>query len=192
MRLFAIALACAGLFAFDTAADANAAPPIPHDRAVDLDLKQADVLHVLRLLADVGGRDIVADACVKGRRIDLQLKNTPVSLVLDALALKLHLTYTDDGKAIHVGCEGGAAPPEAAVRVSLSVKDAPLPAVLDQVARDAKLDGVDYAASSRPNVDLTVQNVKLGTALAALSDESGLSLSVAKRRLVVKDVGAGR
>lgn len=188
MRFFAIALACTGLLAFDTAR-AEAAPPIPNDRMVDVELKQADVHDVLKLLSQVGGKPLVPDACVQGT-VDLKLKNTPVSLVLDALALKMHLTYADDGTAIQVGCEtaNSTSPspkPQDIPRVTLSVKQTALPDILDQVAKSASLEGVDYKVDDKPKLDLTVRNVRIGTALAALSEESNLTIGIRNKRIYV-------
>lgn len=42
-------------------------------------------------------------------------------------------------------------------------------------------------ATAKPKVDLTVTNVRIGTVLAALSDESGLRVSMSKNRLVVAE-----
>lgn len=186
MRFFSIALACSALLAFDTT-QAEAAPPIPNDRTVDLDLKQADVHDALAVLSQIGGKQLVPDPCVQGT-IDLRLKNTPVSLVLDALAVKLRLTYTDDGTAIHVGCAGPHAAPSPSKdipRVTISVKQVALPEVLNQVSQMAGLEGVDYKVEAKPKLDLTVQNVRVGTALAVLSEQSDLWITIRNEKIVV-------
>ena len=74
-----------------------------------------------------------------------------------------------------------------ALRVSLASSGAPLEETLSALAREAKLEGVDYRATAHPVVELKLQRVRLSTALAVLADESGLRLTVTNRRLVVTD-----
>lgn len=196
MRLlsFRNVIAVLALFlAFDTTA--LAAPPIPNDRAIDIDLKQAGIANLYRLLSDLAGREFALDPCTRGMTVDLTLKNTPVSLVLDALALKLHLTYEEDGNVVNVRCTGdnaggnGAPTPRLSEipRVTIAMNAVELPVILDAIAKASNLEGVDYKATAKPKVDLTVTNVRIGTVLAALSDESGLRVSMSKNRLVVTE-----
>jgi len=155
------------------------------DKKIDIELREADVRNVYRLLGEVGGVNVMLDECVQGK-VDIKLKNVPVSLVFDALAAKMHFTYEDGpGKVVFVHC--GAAPAVDAPRVSLSEKGAPLPDVVAHLATAAKLDGVDYRATKKPNVDITLVDVRLGTALTALGDESGLRVTTSGKRVVVSD-----
>lgn len=183
LTLVALAGALACLLTFDTA---SAAPQDISTRLLDLDLKQADIRNVYRLLSDVAGREISLDACVRGT-VDLRLKNTPVPLVLDAIAAKLRLSYEDDSGVLRVHCDDDDAGAVEALRVSLTSSGAPLEETLTALAREAKLEGVDYRATARPVVELKLQRVRLSTALAVLADESGLRLTVTNRRLVVTD-----
>jgi hypothetical protein len=177
-------VALTALLALGLAADtALAAPSGLPEKKLDLDLKQASVVHVFRLLGDVSKREIVLDPCVRGE-VDLRLQNTPLPLVFDALALKLGLVYGEDSGAITVGCQGTNS---TGTRISVSEKEAPLPDVLQRVAASAKLEGVDYRASKRPKVSLTVESVRLSTAVKALAETGNVEIAVHRKRLVVTD-----
>lgn len=171
-----------------SARDAHAAPAGLSQQQLDLELRAADVKNVFKLLADVGGRKVQLDPCVGGT-VDIKLKNTPVPMVFDALATKLGLVYEDQGGDVLVRCAGDAGKEDArlSVRVSVSVKEAALQNVLGVLATAAKLDGVDYRTKAQPKVTLTVESVRVSTALAALADESNLKIGVAAGKLVVSD-----
>lgn len=167
------------------ATDAAAAPAGIPERAVDLDLKEADIGNVFSLLGHISGRTIMLDPCVVGSKVDLRLKNTPLPIVFDALALKLQLVYEDDGAAVNVRCAGtNAAPPP---RVSLEAENAPLADVATRLAADARLAGVDYRATARPEVTVTLKDVRFSTAIVALADAGKVHVSVVKNRLVISD-----
>jgi type II secretory pathway component HofQ len=183
----ALALACALGAGFAVPTPAAAAPPSLPNRALDLELKAADIKNVFKLLAEVSQRKVVLDPCVNGR-VDINLHNTPIPLVFDALALKLGLIYEEEDGAILVRCagDGGSADAKLSARVSVAEQGAALPDVLEKVAHGAKLDGVDYRAAARPKVTITLQNVRLATTVAALSDETGLKIKVAGGKVVVE------
>jgi type II secretory pathway component HofQ len=167
---------------------ASAAPKGLPDKPLDLELKAVPVDQLFKLLADVSQRKVTLDPCVKGT-VDLRLKNTPIPLVFDALAAKLHLVYSDANGSVRVGCEAQGAPVAVKLgeRVSVTVKDAPLAKLLDIVAAQGKLAGVDYRTKAAPNVTVTLDNVRLSTLLSVLSDQTGLGFSVSEERLVVTD-----
>jgi hypothetical protein len=177
-----------GTMSGTSARDAHAAPAGLSQQHLDLELRAADVKNVFKLLADVGGRKVVLDPCVGGT-VDIKLKNTPVPMVFDALAAKLGLVYEDQGGDVLVRCAGDAGKEDArlSARVSVSVKEAALQDVLFVLATAAKLDGVDYRASAKPRVTLTVEGVRISTAIAALSDETNLKIGIAAGKLVVTD-----
>ena len=182
-------VALAALLAFGLTSDAaSAAPQGLPDRPIDLELKGADVKNVFRLLAEVSAKNVVLDPCVHGE-VDLRLKNAPLPLVYDALGMKLGLVYDEENGAIMVRCAGDAGPSsaKAKARISLSEKDAPLPDVLDRLAAAAKLEGVDYRATTKPKVDVKLEGVRVSTAMTALADTSGLKIAIVKDRLVVSD-----
>jgi hypothetical protein len=167
---------------------AEAAPEGLSEKRLDIELREADVKNVFKLLADVGGRKVVLDPCVSGT-VDIKLKNTPIPMVFDAMAAKLHLVYEEQGGDVLVRCAGDAGSIEArvATKVSVSVKEAELSKVLDMLAGAAKLDGVEYRATARPKVTFTVDGVRVATVVALLSDETGLKIGVARGKLVVGD-----
>lgn len=186
-RTFAL-LAAAALSILAVPVDtASAAPPGLPTQALDLDLKQVEVGDVFRLLAEVSGRNVVLDPCVKGK-VDLKLKNTPIPLVYDALALKMRLRYDERDGAIAVGCLGAAAAtaPDSRLerRVSVEQRGASARAVLEVVARAAGLAGLDFRAKEEPKVTLVLENARLSTVLAAIADGTGLSITVEGDRLV--------
>jgi type II secretory pathway component GspD/PulD (secretin) len=190
MRLTTLstAVAFAALVASGLTSDvARAAPEGLPERPLEIELKAADVKNVFRLLADMSGRSVVLDPCVQGN-IDLRLKNAPIPVVYDVLATKLHLLYEDDGGAILVRCatDAGSAA-KTATRVNLSEQNAPLPDVLARLATSAKLAGVDYRATIKPNVTITLERASVATVMTALAESSGVKIVVARDRLVVTD-----
>jgi type II secretory pathway component GspD/PulD (secretin) len=166
--------------------EAHAAPQGISERAIDLDLKDADLKNVFALLSEVGGRPVVLDPCVRGA-VDIKLTNTPVPIVFDALAAKLGLVYEEDAGDVLVRCAGDAGGADARLssRVSVEARDGELRAALEKLVAEAKLDGIDYRASVQPKVTVTLERVRLSTAIAALADETGLKIAVARGQLVV-------
>jgi type II secretory pathway component GspD/PulD (secretin) len=185
-------VAAFAFFAFGLVSDtASGAPLGLPERPMDLELKEADIRAIFKLLGDVSQRELVLDPCVQGK-VDVKLTNTPMPLVFDALALKLRLAYEDDGTAIHVRCSGDAVGGNGTrssldTRVSIEEKDAPLPEIARRLATTAKLSGVDYRAKTSPTVTMTLHEIRLSTAVTALGDASGLKLMVSGSRLVVTD-----
>jgi type II secretory pathway component HofQ len=184
-RTLAFLAATFSILAVDAA---SAAPPGLPAKPLDLELKQVEVENVFRLLAQVSQRSVVLDPCVKGK-VDLKLKNTPIPLVYDALALKMRLRYEERDGAIVVGCLGAAeAPADARLekRISVEQRGASARAVLEVVAKAAGLAGLDFRAKEEPKVTLLLENTRLVTVLAAIADETGLSISIEGDRLVAK------
>lgn len=193
-------LALAALLAFAAtalAADgASAAPSAIPNRMIDLDVKEASVRNVYRLLAQVSKRTVTVDPCVTAT-VTLRLKNTPLPVVYDVLASKLHLTYeekNDDSIVVHCKPKDGDDEEDdelviesLATRVSVSANERPLPDLLDELARSAKLGGVDYRATKRPAITMSLKDVRLGTAVQAVTESSGVHVAVRGDRLVVAD-----
>ncbi len=182
-RTFAFLAATAALSILTVSIDtASAAPPGLPSQALDLELKQVAVRDVFRLLAEVSRRNVVLDPCVKGK-VDLKLKNMPLPLVYDALALKMRLRYDERDGAIAVGCLGvadAAAAPDSRLerRVSVEQRGASARAVLEVVAKAAGFAGLDFRAKEEPKVTLLLENARLSTVLAAIADGTGLSVTV--------------
>jgi len=167
---------------------ASAAPPGLPARPLDIELKQVEVGSVFSLLAEVSQRKVVLDPCVTGK-VDIKLKNTPLPLVYDALALKMRLRYTERDGTIVVGCLGAgedaaASDPRLSRRVTVEQRSAPARGVLEIVAKAAGLAGLDFRATGEPKVTLLLENARLSTVLAAIADATGLSITVEGERLV--------
>jgi hypothetical protein len=185
MRLSSMILALA--IAIPFASDAFAAPALANDRKIDIELREVEVKEVFKLLGEISETKVMVDPCVHGK-VDIRLKNTPASLVFDALANKLGLVYAETSKGVEVTCRASASPtaPEAA-RVSLVEHATPMPEAVAHLAKEAHLEGVDYRATRRPDVSVTLERVKVGTALAVLAETSGLSVRVEKGKVVVSE-----
>jgi len=72
-----------------------------HGATLDLDVKDADVHDVMRLLADVGNVNIVVSDNVKGR-VTLRLKRVAWDLVACTIASVHKLTVTVHGNVVLV------------------------------------------------------------------------------------------
>jgi type IV pilus assembly protein PilQ len=72
-----------------------------HGATLDLDVKDADVHDVMRLLADVGNVNIVVSDAVKGR-VTLRLKRVAWDLVACTIASVHKLTVTVHGNVVLV------------------------------------------------------------------------------------------
>lgn len=182
-----LALTASLLFGLETTA-AGAAPAGLPERHVDLELREADLKNVFALLAEVSERPVELDPCVHGA-VDIQLSNVPVALVFDALAQQVGLHYEDDAGKVVVRCGPRPSTPAAILerRVSVAESGAALPDILARIVASGGLAGVDYRASARPQLTFTLERVKLGTALAALGDASGLRIRVEGDRLVASE-----
>lgn len=100
MRALAIALAMALLAVVPAAAEAGR-DACPRDaryrgRTIDLDVKDAGLQEVFRLIATVGGVNIVVPDDVRGT-VTLQLRRVPWDQVLCTVAAVKRLTVTVDG-----------------------------------------------------------------------------------------------
>ena len=81
-------------------------------KTVDLDLKDADIHQVFRLLADVGNVNLVVPEDVKGR-VTLRLKRVPWDQVACTVAATHKLHITVDGTILMVTRKGALAAPRA-------------------------------------------------------------------------------
>jgi type IV pilus assembly protein PilQ len=70
-------------------------------RRIDLDLKDADVHNVLRLLADVGGVNVITADNVKGT-VTIRMRNVPWDRALDVVLQSKSLGKTQEGNVIRV------------------------------------------------------------------------------------------
>jgi type IV pilus secretin PilQ/predicted competence protein len=87
-------------------------PPVPqvlsapdvgtyHGQRISLDLKDADILNVLRLLADVSGLNIIATEDVQGK-ITVHLTDVPWDQVLDLVLRANRLDKTQEGNVVRI------------------------------------------------------------------------------------------
>jgi hypothetical protein len=162
----------------------QAAPAGVSDRAIDLEVKRVKLFNLFRLLSDVGKVNVVPDACVKDDEVDLKLKNTPVSVVFDVLGVRLGLTYRMDGGILHVGCRDQR-DARLEVRVSVGGKGT-LKEVAESIAQQAGLGGVACTAGCDDAVSLAASNIRLETALLALSEMTGRRVVLMDGKLVVQ------
>jgi type II secretory pathway component HofQ len=179
-----------------TAASSDTALGAPRglpEQPLDLELRDAEIGNVYRVLGEVAHRDVVLDPCVSGK-VDLKLKNVPVPVVFDILATQLRLHYEERGGVIIVKCGSDAASvdPRLDARVSIVEVDAPTAEALNRLAAKLKLTGFVFEGppggvvqlAPLPTVTLRLENVRLSTALRALSDETGLDLRIEGNKLV--------
>ena len=72
-----------------------------HGAAIDLDVKDADLQEVMRLLADVGRVNIVGPDTVQGK-VTLRLRRVPWDQVMCTIAAVHKLVVTVDGNVVLV------------------------------------------------------------------------------------------
>jgi type II secretory pathway component HofQ len=191
-----LGLVLAALSTSALAADsARAAPADLAERRVDLELREAEIGNVLRLVAEVGQKNVVLDPCVQGK-VDLKLHNVPVSVVLDVLASKLDLHYETQRDVMVVTC-GRRGAPAATVpsdderlgrRMSFEVREAEIGALLAVVAEASGLEP-DVAKDVSAKVTMKLEGVRVSTVLAAIADATGLDVTVRGDRIVVRKRG---
>ena len=83
-------------------------------KALDLDVKQADVQDVFRLLADVGDVNLVVPEDVRGK-VTLRLKQVPWDQVACTIAATHKLRITVDGSILSITRKAAAAGSRAAL-----------------------------------------------------------------------------
>lgn len=82
-------------------ADAPARPRY-HGKLIDLDVKNAEIVEVLRLLADVGRVNLIVADDVKGT-VTLVLRQVPWDQALDVIARAKGLGVEHDGNVMTIG-----------------------------------------------------------------------------------------
>ncbi len=68
---------------------------------ISIDLQDADVEHVLRLLSEIGKFNLILDGSVKGK-VSLKLKNTPWDQVLDLVLIQKNLGMVRQGNIVRI------------------------------------------------------------------------------------------
>lgn len=72
-----------------------------HGRHISIDLQDADIEHVLRLIADVGGFNLILDQDVQGK-ISLKLNDVPWDQALDLVLLQKDLGMIQQGHILRI------------------------------------------------------------------------------------------
>lgn len=158
----------------------------PLDKRITVDLAGADAANVYRLLSDVSGLNAVVDDCAGKKKVDIKLKNVPVSVAIESLNAKLQTYSRLKDNTLLVGCGPKPADPRLDRRLTLDVKDAALPGVL-KVLADAAGVQVRALDSVDGTLTLTLKNVRLETLLAAVRESTGLAeLSLEDDALVAR------
>ena len=83
------------------AAQTGGAPIAPAETRISIDFKDADVLDIVRLMAEVGDFQVVADpgiAC----KLTLKLKEVPLRTAFDVMLRSCGLGYDDDNGVVRV------------------------------------------------------------------------------------------
>jgi len=163
-------------------------PPGTADRKVTLELKEANVQNLYRMLADLSGRRIGVDTCLAHSTVSLKVQNAPISVVLELLGSKLGVAYGIEDGRLTARCAGES--PGALFDAAPSALEAP-PAVLDKkvtiavkhVRADKVLQLLAGIAGVKPElrtkgvpfVDIELHEVRFSTACAVLAETWGIN-----------------
>jgi type IV pilus assembly protein PilQ len=87
------------------AADADPRPPAanepPEETRISIDFKDADILDIVRLMAEAGDFQVVADPGVSCK-LTLKLREVPLQTAFDVLLRSCGLGYENDGGIVRV------------------------------------------------------------------------------------------
>lgn len=56
------------------------------------------------IVGDIGHVKVFTEPCVARRRLDLEFRNAPLDLVVEAVASQFHFTLAFDDQTLRVGC----------------------------------------------------------------------------------------
>ena len=139
-------------------------------RRISLDLKDAEIQNVLRLLADVSKLNIVASDDVKGR-ITIKLKNVPWDQALDIILRSKQLDKTRNGNIIRVA-------PIEILRKEEELRLERAKAKIELEPLTVRLIPVSYAVANEIKPQVT----------ALLSPRGKVNIDVRTNVLVVEDI----
>jgi len=171
------------------------ADPAPPGRApvIDLQLKQADVTNVYRLLGDVGRVPVDVDACLAGRTVDVTFKNAPLETVFAALDAKLATTRAIQGARVVIRCkleEQVEGDPRLERRVDLDLHKAPIASALALLAAAGGVT-LELPEGLAGTIDVEAHNIRLGTALEIVEQAgAGCRAALLSKTLRVTRVAA--
>ena len=156
-----------------SAAPAFAEEPAP-EPTLTLELKAAKAEKVFKMLSDVAATPIVVPPCAAEQHVDVLLKNAPVAVVLDVIARKAGATVSRQAGAYVLVCAADAAAVRALLdrRIDLDLREAALGDVVALLAQQGGLTVEGTLPDMR--VTISLHNVRLETALAAVAEGAGL------------------
>ncbi|HEY0706146.1 MAG TPA: type IV pilus secretin PilQ, partial [Polyangia bacterium] len=140
-------------------------------RRIDLDFKGADIHNILRLLADVGGVNIVTSDDVKGE-VTIKMRDVPWDQALDVVLRQKQLGQVREGNLVRVA-------PLQVLEKELEQEIARQKQITEVLPTETRLIGVSYAEAKQ----LTDRVKDL------LSPRGKISVDERTNTLIVSDVG---
>jgi type IV pilus assembly protein PilQ len=101
MKSRTLAVSCLSLFPLSAAAQALTASTQPSEARISIDFKDADILDIVRLLAEVGDFQVVADPGV-ACKLTLKLKEVPLQTAFDVILRSCGLGSDDENGIVRV------------------------------------------------------------------------------------------
>ena len=83
------------------AADPRPSPAPPEETRISIDFKDADILDIVRLMAEVGDFQVVADPGITCK-LTLNLKQVPLQTAFDVILRSCGLAYESEGGIVRV------------------------------------------------------------------------------------------
>lgn len=165
---------------------ALAAPPLTADRPITIEVREVSLEKLFELVSSVSRTGIVLDKCVKDRdlHVDLKLKNTRASAILDILASKFDLAYRPVKEGVYVDCKDKAEDPRLDDRIDIEVNELPLKDALAVVQQRARLLGAVCSGTCDTPVTMKLRNVRVRTVLLVLADVTGTDIALREGQLV--------
>jgi type IV pilus assembly protein PilQ len=139
-------------------------------RRIDLDFKGADIHNILRLLADVGGVNIVTSDDVRGE-VTIKMRDVPWDHALDVVLRAKSLGQAREGNLIRVA-------PMAVLEKELEAEIARKKQQVEVAPTETRLIGVSYAEASQMQ----------SRAKELLSSRGKISVDERTNNLIVSDV----
>lgn len=163
---------------------ANDADPISPElharlaRKIDLDLKEANVHEVLRLLGQVGGTEIIVTGDIDSD-VSFRLRATSVIEALDVTLEQAGAVWREVPRVRIVGGPGPAGPPIDGSPITMELVDVPFAAVAEAFSSALHMPVVVADGLQVPPVTVHLVGVPAGEALASVVRHAGLRYEVA-------------
>lgn len=167
------ALTLFGLFLFapsptvDNTSTSDPLANLPTEH-ISIELKDAPVDDVFRLVGDIAAAPVVVDSCVEGT-LDLKLNNVSLRMLLEAMAQQLTLDYstTPEGE-LHVSC--GAR--DEGTTVTMNVRGLAIEEVVTSILSSTNTTARVQGCGGRL-VDLEVQHAPVAAIIAGIAADIG-------------------